>query len=232
MSIIRVFISCVYLTLLLGYIPASINIVYKCVVLPLFAGLHLDSVMDVTYTFNNDNDPCHQKLISWGLQIFPSQTLNNTLYIAACLVGNFEFPPYYELVSPVFYFWSNEPIPDSIKFDMQHSVDAKTRKQATCLSFVSADESNGPPFCFTLLSRGEFNPSSSSGVISTKPQGLLAIVKRKLGRLTLRTDPQIKYKAQVYYTWDTPMEYECTAHFVVTPATKAWDKVRKIYTAV
>ncbi|CAI8054121.1 hypothetical protein GBAR_LOCUS29574 [Geodia barretti] len=181
--------------------------------------------MDVTYTFNNDNDPCHQKLISWGLQIFPSQTLNNTLYIAACLVGNFEFPPYYELVSPVFYFWSNEPIPDSIKFDMQHSVDAKTRKQATCLSFVSADESNGPPFCFTLLNRGEFNPSSSSGVISTKPQGLLAIVKRKLGRLTLRTDPQIKYKAQVYYTWDTPMEYECTAHFVVTPATKAWDKV-------
>ena len=183
--------------------------------------------MDVSYSFTNNEDPCHQKLISWGLQMFPPRPLDNTLFIAACLVGNFEFPLYYDLVSPVFYFWSEDPIPDSIKFDMQHSVDAKTRKQATCLSFVSADVSTGPPFIFNLVNGGEFNPNSSSGVISTKPQGLLAIVKRKLGRLTLRTDPQLKYVARVYYTWDTPMEYECTAHFVITPATKAWDKVWK-----
>ena len=181
--------------------------------------------MDTRYTFSNDEDPCHQKLISWGLQIFPSQVLADTLLIAACFVGNFEFPLYYELVSPVFYFWSENAIPDSVKFDMEHPVDAKTRKQTNFLSFASADVSTGPPFRFSLLTGGVFNPNSSSGVISTKPQGLLAIVKRKPGRLTLRTEPQIRYMAQIYYTWDTPNDYECTAHLVITPATKAWEKV-------
>ena len=188
----------------------------------------MESVMDIRYVFASDDDPCHQKLISWGLQIFPSQPLTATLLISTCLVGNYEFPPYYELISPVFYFWCPETTPGSVKFDMKHSVDAKTRKQATCLSFAAADASDGPPFRFSLLEGGEFNHLASSGVVCTRPQGLLAIVKKKLGRLTLRTDPQIKYKAQVYYTWDTPMEYECTVHFVVTPATKAWERVMKI----
>ena len=90
---------------------------------------------------------------------------------------------------------------------------------------MSVNDVTGPPFQFSLLDGGEFNPSSSSGVICTQPQGLLAIVKKKLGRLTLRTDPLVKFKAQMYYTWDMLSGYEVTGHFVVAPATKAWDQV-------
>jgi hypothetical protein len=184
--------------------------------------LQLDTVMDINYSFNCDKDG--RRLNDWGLQIIPSRVTDGILFVAVCLVGNFELPPYYELVSPVYYFWSKEKISESLTFDMQHSVEAKTVKQASCLSFVSADTACGPPFRFSLVKGGKFNPMCTRGVISTKPQGLLAIVKKKLGRLTLRTEPQVRYDARVFYTWDTPMDYECTAHIVVTPSTKAWQK--------
>ena len=184
--------------------------------------LHLDTVMNMNFSFNSDLDA--KNLKTWGLQIFPPEVMDTSLFIAACLAGNFELPLFYELVSPVFYFWS-EASSRSVKFDMQHSVDAKTAKQATCLSFVAADTSTGPPFRFSLIEGGVFNPKSSTGVISTQPQGFLAIVKKKLGRLTLRTEPQIQFDAQIFYTWDTPMDYECTAHFVITPSTAAWQQV-------
>ena len=188
-----------------------------------YVELQLDTVMDINYSFNCDKDG--RRLNDWGLQIIPSRVTDGILFVAVCLVGNFELPPYYELVSPVYYFWSKEKISESLTFDMQHSVEAKTVKQASCLSFVSADTACGPPFRFSLVKGGKFNPMCTRGVISTKPQGLLAIVKKKLGRLTLRTEPQVRYDAQVFYTWDTPMDYECTAHIVVTPSTKAWQKV-------
>ena len=178
--------------------------------------------MDMLYSFSDEDA---KQLEEWGLQIFPSQAIRGTLFVSACLVGNFELPPDYELVSPVFYFWSEEKLADLLKFDVQHSVDAQTKKQATCLSFITADPSTGPPFQFSLAEGGLFRPGCTRGVISAKPQGLLAIVKRNLGRLTLRTEPLVQYDAQVFYTWDTQMEYECTAHFVVTPSTKAWQKV-------
>ena len=193
-------------------------------ILSLSVELQLDTVKDIEYFFNSDSDA--RELNDWGLQIIPSQMTEGSLFIAVCLVGNFELPPYYELVSPVYYFWSEKKISDSLTFDMQHSVEAKSAKQASCLSFVSADTTNGPPYCFSIVKGGKFNPNCTRGVISAKPQGFLAIVKRKLGRLTLRTEPQVKYDARVFYTWDTPMDYECTAHFVVTPSTKAWQKVR------
>ena len=179
--------------------------------------------MDMDYSFENAEDA--RRMEKWGLKIISTRTAESVLVVTACLAGNFQLPPYYELVSPVYYFWSNEKIPDKFQFDMQHCVDAKTAKQTQCLSFASADTSCGPPFHFTLQEGGKFNPKCTRGVVSVKPQGLLAIVKRKLGRLTLRTEPQVLYDAQVFYTWDTPMEYECTAHFTITPSTKAWQQV-------
>ena len=182
----------------------------------------MDTVMDMNYSFGSDDDA--RQVREWGLQVIPSRMIDGILFIAACLVGNFELPPSYELVSPVYYFWSKEKISDSLMFDMQHSAEAKTAKQASCLSFASADTSCGPPFRLALIKGGKFNPKCTRGVISMKPQGLLAIVKRKLGQLTLRREPQVHYDARVFYTWDTAMDYECTAHVVLTPSTKAWQQ--------
>ena len=195
-----------------------------------FLGLHLDSAVEIKYHFDNDDDPCQKILISWDLQLSPLQPINESLFIAVCVVRNFVFPPYYKLVSPIFYFWSNNPIQESIELDMDHCVSAETCK----LSFVSTNDATGPPFQFSLLDGGKFkfNSSSSSGVICTRPQGLLAIMNKKLGHLTLRAGlglglglGLVKYRAQMYYTWDTPSGYEVTGHFVVALATKAWDQV-------
>ena len=159
-----------------------------------------------------------------GLKIIPSGLAEGVLHIAASVVGNFQCPPNYELVSAVYSFWSENKIQHDLKFDMQHCVSIGTPKQATCLSFATADTSHGPPFNFSLLKRGEFLPNNTRGVIVAKPQGLLAIIKRKLGRLTMRTEPQLLYDARVFYTVDGDLEY--TAHFAVTPSTLAWQEVR------
>lgn len=180
--------------------------------------------MKMNYSSGCEKDIDHLK--KWGLQVFPVEITDTVLFISVCLVGNFELPLGYELVSPVYYFWSEEEITDSLMFEMQHFTGLKTAKQASCLSFVYADTSRGPPFSFSLIKGGKFNPDSTTGVISTKPQGMLAIVKRKLGRLSLHTEPQLRYTATVLYTMDTPREYECTAHFLVTPSCKAWKQVR------
>ena len=190
----------------------------------IYTELHLDTVMKMNYSFGCEEDVGHLK--KWGLQAFPAGITDIVLFISVCLVGNFKLPPYYELVSPVYYFWSEEEISDSLMFEMQHFADPKTPKQASCLSFVYANASHGPPFSFSLVKGGKFNPGSTTGVISTKPQGMVAIVKRKLGRLSLNTEPQLKYNAHVFYTRDTPREYECTAHFAVAPSCDAWREVR------
>ena len=139
--------------------------------------LQLDTVMDMDYsTLNCEKDSCVRPLNDWGLQIFPSES-TDALFVAVWVVGNLKLPQDCELVSPVFYLWSKEKISKSLTFDIQHTVKMTTEKQTTCLSFASADTTSGPPFCFSLVKGGKFKPKSTRGVISAKPEGLLAIVK-------------------------------------------------------
>ena len=163
----------------------------------------------------------------YGLTVSNSSAEDGVLHMATCLVGNYEFPQYHELVSAIYSFWpASKSLDHTMTFDVQHCVHIPigSVKQSKCLRFAVADTSQGPPFKFHLLEGGVFNPGCTRGVVTTKPSGLLAIVKRKLGKLTMRTEPQIIFRAHLYYTMES--EFDFTAHLVVTPSTNAWSQVR------
>ena len=171
-----------------------------------------------------ENKTCEQ----YGLTIVPNRSEDGVLHMATCLVGNFEFPRDHELVSAIYSFWpASKSLDHTMTFDVQHCVHIPigSVKQSTCLKFAVADTSQGRPFKFHLLEGGIFKPGCTRGVVTTKPSGLLAVVKKKLC-WTIRTEPQIIFRAHLYYTMES--EFDFTAHFVVTPSTKAWSQVRAI----
>ena len=114
-----------------------------------------------------------------------------------------------ELVSAVYQIHVGEALPSPVDVAIQHCVHLSNPDEALAMSFVRSNSEQGPPYQFTVIDGGQFEPLTRYGKIelSTFSNVALVLLKRLL------TLP-IVYATKLYWRQTSPGKYK--VHVVVT----------------
>ena len=135
----------------------------------------------------------------YGIELhFPSTStvhIEGTVSVLSIDDDNYKFPEGSELVSAVYDISTNKPFPEPVTVKIQHCVPLDSEQEASAMSFVIADTSQGPPYKFHPLDGGIFSCGSSYAEIQLTHFSMPAIIRWCrwwLGR-------PIPFSASVYY---------------------------------
>ena len=114
-----------------------------------------------------------------------------------------------ELVSAVYQIHVSEALP-AVDMEIQHCVHLSNHDEALSMMFVHSNTKQDPPYHFTVINGGQFEPLTRYGKIKLSSFCKLALVVflKRLFR------PPVIYATNLFRTLTTPGKYE--VHVVVT----------------
>ena len=114
-----------------------------------------------------------------------------------------------ELVSAVYQIHVSEALP-AVDLEIQHCVHLSNHDEALSMKFVHSNTKQGPPYHFTVIDGGQFEPLTRYGKIKLSSFSKIALVVF-LKRLFT---PPVIYATNLFRTLTSPGKYE--VHVVVT----------------
>ena len=114
-----------------------------------------------------------------------------------------------ELVSAVYQIHVSEALPSPVDVEIQHCVHLSNPDEAFSMSFVSSNAEQDPPYQFTVIDGGQFEPNTRYGKIKLSNFSKFALV-----RFLKRLLPPVICVTNVYWRQSGPGKYE--VHIVVT----------------
>ena len=114
-----------------------------------------------------------------------------------------------ELVSAVYQISVSEALPSPVDVEIQHCVNLSNHDEALSMRFVRSNSEQGPPYQFTVIDGGQFDPLTRYGKIelSTFSNVALVLLKRLL-------TPSVVYATNLFWRQTSPGKYK--VHVVVT----------------
>ena len=114
-----------------------------------------------------------------------------------------------ELVSAVYQIHASEALPSPVDVEMQHCVCLSNPDEAVSMSFVRSNSEQGPPYEFTVIDGGQFEPSTRYGKIELSKFSKIGLV-----RFLTHLVPPVVCATNVFWRKTDPGKYE--VHIVVT----------------
>ena len=125
--------------------------------------------------------------------------------------GNYVLPDGAELVSAVYQISVGEALPSPVDVEIQHCVRLSNSDEALSMTFVRSESEQGPPYHFTVIDGGQFEPNTRYGKIELSRFSNIALVLLKFKRLLT---PPVVCASNLFWRLIGPGKYE--VHVVVT----------------
>ena len=113
-----------------------------------------------------------------------------TTTVASLNISSYEceLPDDAELVSAVYQIHVSEALSSPVDVEIQHCIHLSNPDEAISMSFVRFDLEKGPPYRFTDIKGGQFEPNTRYGKIELCSFSFIGLLKRLLSPVIYATN--------------------------------------------